>query len=160
MYKTTAGWLNNREVVELEFDPAVVGYKDLIGKVLKLQCAGTVFTRNDEQDKTAKTIAKNVEHSDKAITPDKELKYYLSKSTWRFVPMTEAQACRALLPLSEGKNPAAYLSPRQIALHDFIEKNLKGGWKSVIGRDDLIAAWDEASKLQTQSEQSGGAEDF
>ena len=144
----------------MEFDAAALSYKDFVAQVLKLHCAGTVFARSDEQAKIAKTMTKNVERTDKAIKPDKEPKYYLLKSTWRFVPMTEAQACRMLQPLHEGKDPAVWLSPRQVALHDFIEKHSESGWKSMIGRDNLITAWDEVSALQTQKERPEGEEDF
>ena len=58
-----------------------------------------------------------------AYLPDGEPKYYLSKTHWKYVPMTELQAVKANSLVGQRQSQESVLSPRQVALADFISKN-------------------------------------
>ncbi len=138
---TQPGFMDGREVVQVTFDPAVVSYEKLIQSGQKARCADGVFYHNTAQKTTAEKTLGN-----KAVAPksnfrsDKEPKYYLSKTHYRFVPMTPLQAARANALTGKQQNPEAVLSPRQVDLSRFIQKNPQKNWKSRIG-EDVVTAW-------------------
>jgi hypothetical protein len=89
---TTAGFLNGKEVVKVEYNPDVITRTQLDKISQQLSCkisTGDHF-RND-------------------ATP----KYYLSNSKYRDIEMTELQKCRVNSALAEGINPDVFLSERQ-----------------------------------------------
>lgn len=137
---TLPGFLAGKEVVEVEFDPRVISYADLVKKAQASQCIAPVFTRTDEQQATAKKIVgdKAVQNSGE-VKPDKEPKYYLSRTELRFLPMTGLQAAR-VNALLKRPDHLELLSPAQRSLLERIRKNSEAGWKNVIGKD-LTAAW-------------------
>lgn len=115
---TRPGFLLGREVVEVEFDPKRVSYKELLTRAIARNCATIVATRTDEQQKLAAAeIGDRAIRSDKAIRPDSEPKYYLSRSKLSKVSMTELQAARVNATLRK-KQWRQWLSPRQLELAD------------------------------------------
>ena len=93
--KTTAGFEGGKEVVMVEFNPAVISKTEL--------------------DKIAQNQKCNIS-SGGSFKPDATPKYYLSNSTYKNIPMTEIQKCRVNSALGEGQDPKVFLSERQIAL--------------------------------------------
>ncbi|MEC9372688.1 MAG: hypothetical protein VYC34_02555, partial [Planctomycetota bacterium] len=141
--KTRTGWLDNREVVELWFDPAQVSYATLVEKAQSMSCADRIYARTDAQARTAKQHAPDrTVRTDDSIraTPDDD-KYAMRQTTWARVPMTEAQAVRVNASISEGVNPGDVLSPRQRALHGVISTHPDAPWPMCIGREEITAAW-------------------
>jgi hypothetical protein len=92
--KTTAGFEGGKEVVAVEFNPAIISKAELdkIAQSQKCAVSGGGSFRAD-------------------ATP----KYYLSNSDYKVVPMTEIQKCRVNSALAEKQDPRAYLSARQLA---------------------------------------------
>lgn len=145
---TRPGFLNGKEVVEVEFDPRVVGYSILLSKAMERKCASSAFTRSDAQQEIAKkSLNAEAMRSDESIRPDREPKYYLSKTDYRFVPMTELQASRVNALIHTGGNPDTVLSPSQIALYKHVGTDGKGARSSMIGRPDIVKAWREANAV-------------
>ncbi|MCZ6816368.1 MAG: VPGUxxT family thioredoxin-like (seleno)protein, type 2 [Planctomycetota bacterium] len=145
---TLPGFLDKMEVVEVEFDPRVVDYRTLVRRARSVQCASRVFTRSDDQQKTAaEMVGRLAVRSDDAIRPDKEPKYYLSKSPMRFVPMTGLQACRVNAAVGAKGDARSFLSPRQVQLLALIQEYPKAGWSDATGRKDLVAAWTRAAAI-------------
>lgn len=143
---TEAGFMGGKEVVQVEYNPAVISYEDLLKKAGQASCASHVFTENSEQATVAGKVAGNSSVSPKGnYRPDKEPKYYLSRTYWRYVPMTELQAARANSLVGRSQSPASVLSPRQLALADFVQKNQKAGWDHAIGVD-MTEAWGKVEK--------------
>ncbi len=143
---TRAGWIDRTEVVEATFDPAVVSYDAVLRKAVELDCDRPVFARNRKQIETAGRLGceKAVLNRD-PIRHDNDTKYYLQKTPYRFVPMTELQA--ALLnaqPTAAGA--ASILSPGQLGLAETIEANQDAGWRETIG-EKLIPAWTNAMEV-------------
>lgn len=141
---TTAGFLDSMEVVEVRYDPAKLPYERLLEQARKMQCASRVFARTDAQTRVATTAGADVKRTDDAIRPDKEPKYYLSRTPWRAVPMTPTQACRVNAAIGAGASPEEYLSPRQIELGALAAKHPKANWANAINATDLSKAWQAA----------------
>lgn len=146
--RTLPGFVGKREVVEVEFDPSIVDYAALVEKARGAKCASRVFTRSDRQQKVArKLVGDEAERTDEATRPDKQPKYYLSRTPMRFVPMTPMQACRVNSAIGAGKDAKPLLSPRQAALFETVKVNLTAGWPDAVGAEDLAKAWGAAQTV-------------
>ncbi|MHC5011808.1 MAG: hypothetical protein ACYTG6_12830 [Planctomycetota bacterium] len=121
------------EVVELEFDPARVSIEDLVERADAGDCAARVFTRTDaQQDVAVRLIGERAVRSDEEIRIDDD-KYYLSRTEFRFVPMTPLQASRANASIGKPEEAAALLSPSQRKLLASIRANPEHPWDDAIG---------------------------
>lgn len=139
---TEAGWMGGREVVQVEFNPEVTSYEQLVSQARKSSCASHVFTEGGEQAKAAADVVGRSATSPAGdYRTDHEPKYYLSRTHWRYVPMTPLQSARANSLIGQRKSPAEVLSPRQIELADFIFKNKNRKWKNAVGVE-LGEAWE------------------
>lgn len=121
--ETAPGFQDGHEVVRVTFNPTIIKRSDLAART---------------QPKGITACQKN-----EGFRHDNEPKYYLSKTNYRFVPMTSLQACRANSLVGENQSPDALLSARQLALLKKIQANPKRDWKNMIGRTDLTKAWTE-----------------
>jgi hypothetical protein len=122
-------------VTEVWFDPGQLPFADLLAHGRARDCARRAWVGPKFLDAAKKQLAEQALPIDgKAPVPDKETKYYLRQTPFRFVPMTAAQATRInaeLAPKVEGA-AARWLSPRQRALLERA-KNAKGeGWPLAI----------------------------
>ena len=126
--ETEPGFQDGHEVVRVQFNPSVVKKEDL---------------EKQTRPKGVQACAKN-----EGFRSDREPKYYLAQTDYKFVPMTSLQACRANSLAGNGKSPDEVLSPRQIDLLGKIRAEPKKAWKNMIGRNDLAKAWEEAGSLQ------------
>jgi len=117
VFKTAAGFMNGREVVQVAYDPSIVSEKELISSANKSRCADGIFT---DDDKIAETASKIVGKDNVARTSkfryDNDQKYYLKKSKYAQIPMTAYQSMKANSLIGSGQDPAEILSPRQLQL--------------------------------------------
>lgn len=123
--ETAPGFQDGKEVVQVQFNPAVVSKADL------------------EKKATPKGIAACSKND--GFRSDREPKYYLAQSDYKLVPMTSLQACRANSLAGKSISSDAVLSPRQLELLKKIRGNPKKQWKNMIGRKDMAKAWEEVS---------------
>lgn len=145
--KTLPGFVGGREVVTLEFDPQVISYETLLESANAQSCAQHVYAENDKQASIAsKVIGKNRTSDAGTFRLDREPKYYLSKTIYQYIPMTDLQATKVNSLIGQQKRPDALLSPRQLAFLDEIAANKNKKWKSAI-EEDFRAAWEERYKL-------------
>lgn len=121
--ETEPGFQDGREVVKVQFNPAIVSKAELEKKT---------------QPKGIASCSKN-----EGFRSDREPKYYLAQTDYKFVPMSTLQACRANSLAGKNQSPDELLSPRQLALLKTIRDNPKRPWKNMIGRSDLAKAWGE-----------------
>ena len=123
VFKTAAGFMNGKEVVQVKYDPSQVSEKQLIAKANKSRCADQVYTDDKRISKTASKIVgkENVAKTSK-LRFDKDQKYYLKKSKYAKVPMTEYQSMKVNSLIGSGQNPSEVLSPRQL---QFLDSKLK-----------------------------------
>lgn len=101
------GYLHGEEVVEVEFDATAIDRKTLIERARKQDCARTVYTRSEAEEKIARSIpgvTSRLTEQPLAASP-KDEKYYLARSKYRDVPMTETQALRVNAALRFGRDP-------------------------------------------------------
>lgn len=58
--RTRAGWIGEREVVEVQFNSQSISYADLVAKAAELECLDRIFVHDRDQERVAKR-----EHRDK-----------------------------------------------------------------------------------------------
>lgn len=124
--ETESGFQDGKEVVKVLFDPRHTSKADL-------------------QKATNPKGIQSCTHNG-GFREDKEPKYYLSNTLWKYVPMTSLQACRANSRVGQGQSPDKVLSPRQKVLYQTIQGSSGKKRKSFIGTKDLTKAWSEAAK--------------
>jgi hypothetical protein len=143
--ETQAGFMGGREVVKTTFDPTLVSYESLIKQAQAQSCASHIFSDNLIQQLTAEKISAAVSEK-KTWQQDKETKYYLYKSSYRYVPMTMMQATQANRLIGLGQSPNSVLSPRQLKLLKYIQAHPRKDWTNAINKD-ITLAWDRTEEL-------------
>ncbi len=114
---TRPGWLNDKEVVEVVFDPKTISYPALVTKAAAMECADTVFAHTDEHfGQAGKIVGDRVQRlpAPGRDIPETERKYYLKNSAYRDLALTPLQALRVNAALGEGQDPSPWLSPKQL----------------------------------------------
>jgi hypothetical protein len=145
---TRPGFVAGMEVVEVEFNPRALPYDKLLDQAMQAGCATRAFTRDDRQQAAAaRRLGGSAVRSKEAIRPDREPKYYLSKTPLRHLPMTPVQAARVNAALGRNGQAEGFLSPRQLELLGKISRHPKGRWPDAIGVTDLPAAWRAAQDV-------------
>lgn len=143
VFKTAAGFMNGNEVVQVAYDPNLVSEKQLITEANKSRCADQVFTDDKSISKTAKKIVgKDNVAKTSGLRLDKDQKYYLKKSKFAHIPMTEHQSMKANSLIGSGQSPIDILSPRQLQLATQKENRMANNkssfeekWYSIVGRE-------------------------
>lgn len=142
--ETQAGFMGGREVVKVLFDPEQLSYESLVKQAQSQSCASHVYSDNLIQQLTAEKISDSVSEK-KTWRQDKETKYYLYKSSYKYIPMTRVQATQANRLIGTGQSPNTVLSPRQLALLKYIQQNPNKEWANVINQD-ISLAWDNVNQ--------------
>lgn len=101
--KTTAGYQGGKEVVTVEYDPALISKAAL--------------------DKIAQNQKCSVSAAG-SFRPDSTPKYYLTNSKYNVIPMTELQKCRVNSAIAEGQDPTIFISQRQLTFLKTSTNNL------------------------------------
>lgn len=135
---TTAGWIGEVEVVEVEFDPRAVAYETLLAHAMDNECAIRVFARDDHHFELAlQGVGDRAVRSDEPIRVVEDQKYYLGRSELRYVPMTATQATRINADVGDAER---WLSPRQIELLRDAKRNPDPNRPVVMGLP-IAEAW-------------------
>ncbi len=138
---TEAGFMHGREVVKVEYDATQVTLPSIVNEAKKSNCADAVYVDDDYDLADVKkfTDVKNVKKSG-SYHKDKEVKYYLSKSNYRFVPMSKYQQAKVNAAIGSRQNPNQYLSPRQLVAYKYIQQMSGKKWASQINQE-MEATW-------------------
>lgn len=149
---TEPGFMGGREVVKVEFNPESVSFKQLLSLAIKNNVARHVYTDSSTQKKIAEDILGSESVSDNGnFRPDSQPKYYMSKTPYRFIPMTPLQASKVNSAIGFKSSPDKFLSERQLMLLNFVKANPDKNRKSQIENKDFIAAWNQAfSQVETR----------
>ncbi|MBK8152882.1 MAG: thioredoxin family protein [Saprospiraceae bacterium] len=129
---TKAGFVNGKEVVQVQYDPKKTSAKIILEEGRKSACADAVYL-----DKTQKLDASvQIERkSGSGFREDREVKYYLQHHDLRYIPMTETQSARVNSALALSLEPTIYLSPRQNRLLQKVKSSSsKSGFENYIGK--------------------------
>lgn len=146
--ETQPGFMGGREVVQVQYDPSVIAYSEVVKAAQKAQCASQVYVGSEEQKEVAENlVGKNKLAPLSRFRLDHEPKYYLSKTLYKYLPMTAIQATKANSLIGRGQSPDEVLSARQIALMTYIQTHLDKGWKDAIGVD-LMTAWKTVDRMK------------
>lgn len=146
--ETQPGFMNGQEVVKVKYNPILISYENLVEEAKEAKCASHVYTENQTQTLLAeKVIGENSTSKKSKFRLDKEPKYYLSKSVYRFIPMTQFQATKVNVKIGNRHSPDEYLSPRQLDLLKVIKKHPKKKWRSAVNVD-LVKAWERIEKIR------------
>lgn len=124
---TEAGFMNGREVVKVTYDAKEVAVKEL-----------------DTYAKRNKFTPVDFSISYRPATNDED--YYLRRTDYKYLPLSDLQKTKINSALGNRKNPAVYLSPRQLSWL----KNLKTtkAKKEILFNQEFTEAWDK--KFQSQ----------
>ena len=146
-----SGFAMGREVVQVEFDPKLLSYAQLVKKAKSAGCVAPVFTLGKTQQTiAAKILGKKAIPFSGKVKPDKQPKFYVGRTLLRFLPMTELQAGRINARIESGiiKKLAklSILSPRQLTLWAQIQAKPEAGWENALGKN-FVAAWKHAEEL-------------
>ncbi len=138
---TEAGFMHGKEVVKVQYDASQVSLPTLVSEAQKSSCADAVFV-DDDYDMSQvkkKTSVNNVKKAG-SYHKDGEVKYYLSKSEYKYIPMSALQQAKVNAAIGSNQNPERYLSPRQLAVKKYIASNRSQKWASQINQD-MKATW-------------------
>jgi len=138
---TEAGFMDGREVVQVAYAPRAISFEEVVKAGQQSKCADRVYTHNETQKAAATAmLGQGQTGSRSAFRPGREPKYYLSKTHYRFVPMTPLQAARANALIGQGRPPEGVLSLRQIELAKQAKAHPGRKWENAIGKD-MMEAW-------------------
>lgn len=141
---TRSGFMHGSEVVEVQYDGARLSYSGLLRQAKSLRCADRVFPLNAAQTRTAERILGSQRVATiERFRPDGNIKYYLSQTPYRSVPMSDYQQVLVNRALFGGKDPRALLSPRQLRMAEAIMTRPRISWANRIATDRFAADWDE-----------------
>ncbi|MBK8954210.1 MAG: thioredoxin family protein [Saprospiraceae bacterium] len=132
---TRAGFMSGHEVVEIQYNPKNLSANEIVRFGKMNQVADKIYS-NDKLSITEKITIESV--SDFKV--DRENKYYLYNSNYKYIPMLPLQALRVNNLLSEKQPVDHLLSPRQLErLHEQIGLPEKKR-KNMIS-EDMIKSW-------------------
>jgi len=90
---TEPGFANGKEVVKVKFDPTLLSKAELASHGAKAKC--------------------HIEMEHGKFGADKDPQYYLKKSRYKYLPLSEGQRTKINSALSQQMDPDEYLSPQQ-----------------------------------------------
>ncbi len=109
---TESGFMNNHEVVKVHYDPKLISDN-------KLDEIGRNYRFKSVEKKSNYKVAVGDVH------------YYLQKSTFQYIPLTDLQKTKINSALGSGENPAKYLSPKQLQWLVNLQKENNGSYSLV-----------------------------
>jgi len=125
--KTEAGFMSGREVVKVTYDTKEVAVKEL----------DTYAKRNN---------FKPIDFSSSYRPATNDEDYYLRRTDYKYLPLSDLQKTKINSALGNRKNPAIYLSPRQrVWLQDLKTNTSK---KEILFNQEFVEAWDKKSQSQ------------
>lgn len=128
MRATRVGWLEGKEVVEVRFDRERLALADLARAAKDAGSADRVWVQDEQDLRAARAIvgerAERLREEPGPAKPSDE-KYYLSRSSMRFLPLTPLQATRLNAVLGSASDSGQVLSPRQFLLGERIAARLE-----------------------------------
>ncbi len=153
---TRSGWRDKLEVVQIEFDPALVDYDKLLETAQSFDCASRVFTHNENQQSAASMAVGKDAIPVKEKMRDAKLsdqKYYLRNSVYAHLPLTSLQATRINAALFLKQAPDQWLSRRQAEMLRLIlaaKQKDKNAFADCVWPDDdtKLVAYQDRLKAQ------------
>lgn len=138
---TTPGFMGGEEVVTVAYDPQRTTLETLVALADKQAGIDNVYCTSAEQQSTASgVVGKSRVREASSFRVDKEPKYYLDKTNFRFVPMLPLQRIRVNHAVASKMDPLVFLSPGQVRVFKYLEGN-KGSLPDVTLSEELVNDW-------------------
>jgi len=141
---TKPGFMNGREVVEVQFDKQQTSFRDLLKTAKKYQAIEGAFVNSEQQKNIAKKEFNAVRKTGR-FRLDGEPKYYMSKTSYKHLPMLPLQRIKVNLALYARQNPQKFLSPSQIRLYKQIQQS-KAKLADYSISESIIDDWETVEK--------------
>jgi hypothetical protein len=119
--KTEPGFMNGKEVVKIWYDKLSVKLDQLIKKAQK------------EKIEYENTVS--------LFKPDKDPQYYLKKSIYSCLPLTDMQKTKINAALANNENPEIWLSPSQLSFLQNIEAKDRTKWPEKLYHLSIYKSW-------------------
>ncbi len=126
---TRSGYMKGSEVVEVQYNPKLTNLDAILRHGKEMHCADRLYHETPSPNYTNSVQVLNKGD----FTVDKELKYYIFQSFYRFIPMTDMQAMKVNLALGSNKSPEEFLCPAQLKMVKEIKNNPGKKYKNKIG---------------------------
>jgi len=139
------GFMNGGEVVNVEYNPAVISYEELTKIATKKACYDRILVHSDQQKSIAKKWSKSVGKAGE-FRIDKDPQYYLSKSIYRFLPLLPIQASQINSKLATRSKVGDLLSPTQQKMLKLIQKQAGKNWEVRYHNKYFVANWESMQK--------------
>ncbi len=116
---TRAAVLAGRDTVEVAFRPAALTFRDLLEQAARADAAAFVFASDEAQLDVARRVLRG---RARKVDPDTDARVHeqqkplLKRSHLRYLPLTPMQTMRINADLATNRDPARWLSPRQVRL--------------------------------------------
>ncbi|MBK7798003.1 MAG: peptide-methionine (S)-S-oxide reductase [Saprospiraceae bacterium] len=134
---TRAGYVKGSEVVEVEYNPNKISLEQLVSFGAKSKNADKIYMVNENVSGSKKINIPHVKLDNFRVDP--ESKYYLYKTTYKYVPMSSLQATKINSLLSENINPDFLLSPNQKKILEQVKTKSLKKMQNLIGLDIYTA---------------------
>lgn len=138
---TKAGFMQDREVVRIKYDPNTVSLEKLIETGSRADCADQIFLENDQEKRILGKISIDRIKQVGEFAPDDTPKYYLSRTHFASVPMSPIQRMKANHLIGSGRSPESVLSPFQNQMANYIISKPQMNWSNLIQCTDWKAEY-------------------
>ncbi len=125
---TRSGMMDQDEVVEVVYDPQVLGLDALVRSAQKMDCASAVYAHTaDDLDQARKVVGDRAKPAPERarMVDDDQVKYALKRTPMARLPLTPMQAAKINADIRLEENPSRWLSPRQLKMLDSVKRLLE-----------------------------------
>jgi hypothetical protein len=154
---TRAGWIGTHEVVQVTFDRREIRFEELLQKAKELQCTSRVYAHDRGQWEIARkdpdlTVELLSEAESMRDAEPADQRYFLRQTPLVWLPLTDYQATKVNAAVAAREDVQVWLSPRQRALRQRIQRVLEHDLKAFAGLEPLPAPDQLADYAQTLAE--------
>lgn len=145
--RTRAGWIDEREVVEVQFNSQLVSYADLLARAAELECMDRVFTHDRDQERIAKrTHRDRMESLTRAArgVEATEQWYHLRRHPLGHLPLTPVQCTKlnaaATYAASDSDSDAGSGDAALPSFGDALDTHLTAAQRAELARLEAVLA--------------------
>lgn len=134
---TEAGFMDGKEVVKVKYNSKFTSSEQVATSAAKVNCADGVYVPSTTSSFQFKDVAAKPYSK---YRKDKQTKYYLYNSDYKYVPMLPIQELKVNYALATRSDVDGLLSPRQLHLLDQLKKQKPARLQNRIA-SDFVKSW-------------------